>query len=86
MQAHELENGYRRFDPNFHIAQSWQRLMSKNKNDIKNHDLTLLNHELLEMSLIESGMSQQEAHTYAQGTYNYGKESDEYYDKLKKHI
>lgn len=47
--------------------------------------LTLLSHELLEMGLIESGMEQRTAHNYAENQFNYGKESNEYYDRLKKH-
>lgn len=84
IDVHELYSGKKRFDANFHIAQSWQRLMSKNSSDIQPHDITLINHELLEMSLICSGMTQNEAHHYAENTYNYRKESDEYYDKIKK--
>lgn len=42
---------YKRFDPNCAIAQSWQRLMiGKN---IKPHDRTLIEHELLEMKIKE---------------------------------
>ena len=40
---------YRRFDPDCAIAQSWQRLMTGK--DIKQHDRTLIEHELLEMKI-----------------------------------
>ena len=82
MESHQLADGYRRFDSSFEIASSWQRLM---QNKIEPHDITLLSHELLEMSLIESGMEQRTAHNYAENQFNYGKESNEYYDRLKKH-
>lgn len=83
MDMHDLETGYRRFDENFHIAQSWQRLSEKDSKLIKPHDFTLIKHEILEMSLIDNGMNQNEAHIYAEGTFNYRKESDEYYDKIR---
>ena len=46
---------------------------------------TLLKHELMEMELVNNGMSQRQAHNYAENQYNYGKESNEYYDRLKKY-
>lgn len=85
MDMHDLDTGYKRFDPSFHIAQSWQRLMSKNADCIEKHDITLIQHELLEINLVANGTPQSVAHEYAQGTYNYGKESKEYYDKIKRH-
>ena len=85
MEQHHLDNGYARFDANFHIAQSWQRLCSKDVNVIQKQDRTLIEHELMELNLVESGLSQREAHMYAESAYNYRKESDDYYDNLKKH-
>ena len=38
------DNEYKQFDPSFYIAQSWNRLSSKNKNDIDSHDLLLIKH------------------------------------------
>ena len=84
MDEHDLgENGIRRFFPSFEMAQSWQRLIDGKH--IQSHDLTLLRHELLERQLILDGKSQDEAHAEASTVYNYAKESDEYYDKIKKH-
>ena len=85
MDKHDLDDsGYRRFYPNFMIAQSWQRLES-GKN-IQPHDLTLLRHEIEERRLmIEEGMTQSEAHTEACKKYNYPREAEAYYDSLKKH-
>lgn len=82
MESHKLDSGYKRFDASFDIATSWQRLM---ENKIEKHDITLLKHELMEMELVNNGMSQRQAHNYAENQYNYGKESNEYYDRLKKH-
>ena len=68
-----------RFDSSYQMAESWQRLI-EGKN-IQPHDLTLLRHEMMERSLVASGMTQNEAHTITSMTYNYGKEAHEFYDK-----
>lgn len=81
LNVHDLDGELRRFDPNFEIAQSWQRLAFEPSN-IKPHDLTLLNHELYEISLVNRGVPQNEAHVQASERYPYGKESKEYYKKL----
>lgn len=75
----------RRFDPDCAIAQSWQRLMTGK--DIKPHDRTLIEHELLEMVIKKSnpGISHLKAHELAAQKYNYGKEASEYYGNLEKH-
>lgn len=70
------------FAPDFAMAQSWQRLID---GKAKPHDLTLLRHETLENKLMDTGMSQSEAHIQASKKYNYTKESDDYYGALKKH-
>ncbi len=81
---HDLGSGEpRRFTPDFAIAQSWQRLID-GKN-IQNHDLTLLNHEILEKQLMKDGLTQDEAHKMASKQYNYQEEVNKYYDKIKKH-
>ena len=69
------------FDPSFAMAQSWQRLINGTP---KPHDITMLNHELLERELMSKGMSQRDAHIEASAKYNYTKESDDYYAALKK--
>ena len=83
IELHNLEeNGIRQFFPCFEIAQSWQRLAFDPKN-IQPHDITLIRHELLEISLIQDQhMSQQEAHNEASMYYNYQEESAEYYKSL----
>lgn len=75
----------RQFDPDCAIAQSWQRLMiGKN---IKPHDKTLVEHELLEMKIKEEnpGIDHRKAHELASEKYNYPREVLEYYGNLKKH-
>lgn len=74
----------RQFDPDCAIAQSWQRLM--NGKDIKLHDKTLIEHELLEMKIKQEnpGIDHVKAHELASEKYNYPKEALEYYGNLKK--
>lgn len=76
---------YRRFDPDCAIAQSWQRLMIGK--DIKPHDKTLIEHELLEMKIKEENptLEHWKAHEMAAKVYDYPKEADEYYGNLEKH-
>ena len=75
----------RQFDPDCAIAQSWQRLM--NGKDIKPHDKTLIEHELLEMKIKQENpdIDHVKAHEMASEKYNYPKEALEYYGNLKKH-
>ncbi len=82
VDEHDLANGKARFDPSYRISESWRRL-TEGKN-IQPHDLTLLRHEQYENELIQQGMTQDEAHRIASRKYNYAKESDEYYDRIKK--
>ena len=76
---------YERFKPDCAIAQSWQRLM--NGKDIKKHDRTLIEHELLEMKIKEEnqGIDHLEAYRLASAKYNYPKEVGEYYGNIEKH-
>ena len=69
-----------RFAPSFAMAQSWQRLISGNPEP---HDITLLLHEEMEKALMDSGLSQDDAHIATSEVYNYAKESDDYYAALK---
>lgn len=80
-----LDGEYRRFDADFAIAQSWQRLMSKDIRDIKPHDRTLILHEIYEKKLVQDGMSQHDAHIETSKLYDYKKEASEYYDKIRKY-
>jgi len=60
-----------RFTPDYDMAVSWQRLID-GKN-IQEMDLILLNHELMEYSLMQTGLSYEEAHRTTEQTYNYTK-------------
>ena len=82
-EMHDLGDGDpRRFDPSFAMAQSWQRLVNGNPEP---HDMTMIQHEVMERQLVEAGMTQEEAHIITAKKYNYAKESDDYYASLKEH-
>lgn len=82
-EKHDLGGGrIDRFDPDFAIAQSWQRLIDGKP---KPHDLTLLKHETMERELMRGGMSQYDAHIKSSEKYNYTEEVRAYYADLKKH-
>lgn len=70
------------FAPDFAMAQSWQRLINGTPEP---HDLTLLKHEIMEKELMDTGLSQSQAHDITNKTYNYGEEVKQYYGTLKKH-
>lgn len=76
---------WKRFDPDCAIAQSWQRLMIGK--DIKPHDKTLIEHELLEMKIKKENpnMEHWKAHEIASEKYDYSKEAMEYYGNIEKH-
>lgn len=82
IDEHELLNGKERFYPDYHIAESWQRLI-EGKN-IQPHDLLLLEHEMYELILVEDGFSQIDAHNLTNQIYNYKKGCDEYDGIFKK--
>lgn len=81
-EKHDLGDRIDYFDPDYKMAQSWQRLID-GKN-IMPHDLTLLRHEEMERNLMKQGFSQEEAHRLTSVKYNYDKEAQEYYDKANK--
>ena len=68
-----------RFAPDCAMAQSWQRLIGDTLETIQDHDILLIQHELEEMKLVESGMSQSEAHDKASEKYNYSEASNLFY-------
>lgn len=82
IDEHNLgDNGFRRFDPDYMIGESWRRLIDGKPEP---HDLTLINHEIMEKRLISQGISQDEAHIRTTAKYNYDKEASEFYGKIKK--
>lgn len=82
MEYHELETGYRRFDPCFSMAVSWQRLLLGRG---LSHDITLLKHEYKELNLVKQGLTCSQAHEIAQKKYDYNKEVKEYHAKSNKY-
>ncbi|CYW53389.1 minor capsid protein [Streptococcus suis] len=66
---YELEGGSKRFDPDYDMAQSWDRLFSGK--GIQKHDITLLHHELMESKLMAEGMNYDTAHKITQKKYDY---------------
>ena len=84
LETHDLGDGkIERFAACYEMAESWQRLID-GKN-IQKHDLTLLNHEMMERKLMLAGMSQHDAHIQTSRVYNYTLEAEAYYDSIKKH-
>ena len=81
---HDLGDGRTdRFDSDFMMAQSWQRLIDGK--DIQEHDFTLLKHELLERKYENQGIPHSKAHTLASNEYNYSEEAEKYHAKINKH-
>ena len=76
MLKHDLEKGYAYFDPDYDIAQSWQRLTSGV--GVLPHDITLIRHEAYEAALMSEGVPYSEAHDATQLVYNYAKELKEW--------
>lgn len=70
VNEYELDGGIKRFDSDYNIAQSLQRLRSGK--DIQEHDLILLQHEAMEYDLMHNeGMKYDEAHAKTNETYDY---------------
>lgn len=70
VNEYELDGGIKRFDSDYNIAQSLQRLRSGR--DIQEHDLILLQHEAMEYDLMHNkGMKYDEAHAKTNETYDY---------------
>lgn len=70
IKKHDLgEYGIKHFDPDYDIAQSWQRLIDGKY--IQPHDYILLKHEYEEQGYMAKGYSQQQAHDMANIKYNY---------------
>ena len=82
IETHILSSGIHRFDPSFEIAETWQRLSDMHEY-VQPHDKLLIPHELMEMELINKGMSQDEAHEKTSGTYDYPGESNKFYEELQ---
>lgn len=59
IKEHALEGGRRKFDPDYDMAQSWQRL--REGKTVLEHDLTLIEHEARETMYMDEGMAYAEA-------------------------
>lgn len=68
-EEHELEDGFRKFDPDYEMAQSWQRLIDGR--EIKTRDIILLQHEFIESIFMAEGLGYDDAHEKAQDIYSY---------------
>ena len=68
IEKHYLDTGYHRFSPDFYMANSWQRLREGKPLEL---DIVMLKHELIEMELVKSGKSYNEAHAIANLSANY---------------
>lgn len=66
------------FDPDYEMAQSWQRL--RNNANIQPHDITLLKHELAEYNVMGESLDieYEAVHNEVVKTYNYQKELIQY--------
>ena len=73
INEYDLEDGRKRFDPSYDMAESWRRLSEIGGKNIQPHDLVMLNHELMEHDLMAKGMKYDEAHKLTNKTYNYQK-------------
>ena len=71
-EKHDLDDGYKRFDPDYDMAVAWKRLQN---GDYLPRDITLLRHELLESKLEkEYNITAREAHELTQEKYNWAKQ------------
>lgn len=64
IEKHELSDGYRTFDPDYHMAQSFQRIIDIG--DVQFHDVVLIRHKCLESKYMEDGLPYKEAHEKAE--------------------
>ena len=73
IKEHDLWDGRHRFDADYYMAESFRRL-SEGK-EIQRHDLILLKHEWLELSLMKRyGCDYDKAHAITARKYNYSAE------------
>ena len=73
INEYDLEDGRKRFDPSYDMAESWRRLSEIGGKNIQPHDLVMLRHELMEHDLMAKGMRYDEAHELTNKSYNYQK-------------
>ena len=70
IEEHKLRGGFKRFDPDYDMAESFRRVSEGS--DIQPHDLILLKHERLELGLMKRyGYDYEDAHRITERKYNY---------------
>lgn len=75
------DGGARRFDPDYDMSESFRRILEGN--NIKPHDIIMLNHENLELNLMKKyNMTYEDAHDLANKKYNYKKALDEFLERI----
>lgn len=71
---HKFEEGpIRQFDPSYDMAQSWQRLISKDNKSIRKSDILMLEHEMFESILMKDGLTYEKAHLETSKIYDYAR-------------
>ena len=80
VDEHNLAEGKGRFYPNCDMAISWQKMINGNFTEA---DILMIKHELMEISLVEQGYSQSEAHDLTNKTYNYSEAINKSRKELK---
>lgn len=83
VNEYDLDKGHTRFDSDYYIAESVQRL--REGKNIQNHDMTLVYHEAMEYDLMNiDGLSYEEAHEVANRSFNYQRDLDKWLDENEK--
>ena len=83
VNEYDLDKGHVRFDTDYDIAESVQRL--RDGKNIQEHDLILVYHEAMEHDLMNNdGLGYEEAHERANMAFNYQKALDQWLDELEK--
>lgn len=77
VNKHMLGNQWKRFDPDYDMAESFRRLLEGK--DIQSHDIVMIKHEGLELALMKQyNMTYEEAHETANRSYNYSEALKEF--------
>lgn len=77
VNKYELYGGFRNFDPDYDMAESFRRL--REGRNIQKHDIIMLKHERLEYELMHKlGLSYEKAHTLTVRKYNYSEALEQF--------
>lgn len=83
VNEYDLDKGHVRFDTDYDIAESIQRL--REGKNIQEHDLILVYHEAMEYDLMnKEGLGYEEAHERANGAFDYQAALEKWLDELEK--